>query len=206
MKELTSDEEHMKARLRAYHFEENAAGLPIDLVASGNYSKYIPAIKYLLYSPNEALYAGEPTQVIEEEQPFVPSLSTLVLLAILKRLDLLEMIKPVVRIPESYLAFFREEYRKAINTVQTATSTLFFVGDQPVMQPADNTLPEIWESIVSFCSDCGIVPISDQERMGFKVSDDFIGERLLSGFNMSVIQLDAFILAHKENATFICRL
>ena len=204
MKELTSDEEHMKARLRAYHFEENAAGLPIDLVASGNYSKYIPAIKYLLYSPNEALYAGEPTQVIEEEQPFVPSLSTLVLLAILKRLDLLEMIKPVVRIPESYLAFFREEYRKAINTVQTSTSTLFFVGDQPVMQPADNTLPEIWESIVSFCSDCGIVPISDQERMGFKVSDDFTGERLLSGFNMSVIQLDAFILAHKENATFIC--
>ena len=204
LKELSDNGENTRAMLKAYHFEGNTIGLPIDVIASSDYSKYFTALKYLLYCPDEALYTGEPINDDETGYKYIPTLSTIALFAVLKRLDVLKAFRPDMLIPSSYLSFFREEYSKAVSIAQASSSTLFFDGDTPVLQETDKSIPEIWESMIEFCAECGTSEISDQERVGFKLSEELTGEMVFAGFNLSSIHLDAFVLARRENATLIC--
>ena len=110
IRELTDDSDQIQSLLSSYHFEQNEAGLPIDALAFGDYSRYISAFKYLLFQKDEALYAGQPIYENEEGQRYVLGLSTLVLLSILGRMDVLNAFKSEIIIPETYLAFFQEEY------------------------------------------------------------------------------------------------
>lgn len=204
MKALSDNSENAKARIDAYHFVDNEVGLPIDSVASCNYGKYIDIVRYLLFSKDEALYAGEPVYVDETGQKYVPTLSTLVLLAVMKKLEILDAFKTALVIPDSYLAFFRDEFAKASNTVQKSSSTLFFIEEKPYMKDPDKSIPEIWETIVDFCSGCKALPVTDQERIDFRVDESLTGERLITGLWLSTIHLDALILAKRETATFLC--
>lgn len=87
---------------------------------------------------------------------------------------------------------------------QDSTSTLFFVDDKPVMQEPDKAIPEIWETILKFCRTCRTLAVSDQERIDFQIADGLTGERFISGLRLSVIHLDALLLAQRENATYLC--
>ena len=204
IKELTDNSEQVKSLLASYHFEQNEAGLPIDAVGFGDYSRYIAAFKYLLYQKNEAFYAGQPIYEDETGQKYVPGLATFVLLATIGRMDVLDAFQKDIVIPESYISFFQEEYSKAAGMDQVSTSTLFFVDDKPVMQEPDKTVPELWETILKFCQTCRTLAVSDQERIDFKIADGLTGERFISGLRLSVIHLDALLLAQREKATYLC--
>lgn len=204
IKELTDNTERTKSLLDAYHFRDNPAGLPIDAVAFGDYNRYIAAFKYLLYQQDEAFYAGQPIYENETGQKYVPGLATLILLSILKRLDVLDSFKSQIIIPESYITFFQDEYSKAAGLDQVSSLTLFFVEDKPVILEHDKTIPEIWEAIVEFCNGCNKKKVDDNERISFKISDCFTGERFITGLRLSPIHLDALILAQREKATFLC--
>lgn len=204
VKELTDNSEQINSLLGAYHFEKSDAGLPIDAIAFGDYSRYISAFKYLLYQQDEALYTGWPIYENEENQKYVLGLATLVLLSILDRMDVLEAIKSDIIIPESYITFFREEYSKAANMNQVSSSTMYFVEDKPVIQEPDKTIPQIWETILEFCEECERKIVTDQERVDFKIVDGLSGESFIVGFNLSVIHLDALLLCRREEATLLC--
>ena len=204
IKELTDNSEQVNSLLASYHFEQNEAGLPIDAVGFGDYSQYIAAFKYLLYQKNEAFYAGQPIYEDETGQKYVPGLATFVLLAAIGRMDVLDAFQKDIIIPESYISFFQEEYLRAVGMDQVSTSTSFFVDDKPVMQEPDKTVPEIWETILKFCQTCRALAVSDQERIDFKIADGLTGERFISGLRLSVIHLDALLLAQREKATYLC--
>jgi hypothetical protein len=38
---------------------------------------------------------------------------------------------------------------------------------------------EIWERIIDFCTECRMVEISDEERIGFSIGDDINGEQFI---------------------------
>ena len=204
IRELSDNEENAKSRLKTYHFGDSSIGLPVDVIGSCDYDKYVAALKYLLYTPDEALYAGEPVYDDETGQKYIPTLSTLVLFAILKRLDVLEAFRPEMVIPDSYLSFFREEYSKAISAVQASSSMLSFVEGKPVLQEVDKSIPDIWEGIIQFCSGCETTTLSDEERMSLGLYGEVTGEMLFTALKLSSIHLDAFALAKRENATLIC--
>ena len=204
MKALSDNSENVKARLNAYHFEDNEIGLPIDSVASCNYSRYVNTVRYLLFGKDEALYTGEPVYDDETGQKYVPTLSTFVLLAVMGKLEILDAFKPVLIIPDSYLAFFREEYARASSVLETSSSTLLFVEDKPYMQEPDKTIPDIWGAIVDFCSECEVLSVTDQERIDYHVNEDLTGESLMSGLWLNSIHLDALIMAQREGATLLC--
>lgn len=63
---------------------------------------------------------------------------------------------------------------------------------------------EIWERIIDFCTDCKMVRVSDDERIGFTFGKDINGEQLIAGMHLHLIHLDAFSLAAKERATLLC--
>ena len=204
IKELTDNSERIKSVLASYNFENNEAGLPIDAIAFGDYSQYIPAFKFLLYKKGEAFYAGQPIYENEDGQKYVPGLATLMLLSVMRRMDVLDAIKDQLIIPESYITFFQEEYSKAAGLNQVSYSTLYFVDDKPVMADPDKGIPEIWEDILNFCRSCHTKTITDQERIDFKIADVLSGERFIIGLNINSIHLDALLLSQREKATFLC--
>lgn len=204
IRSLTARTEQTESLLRSYHFEENEIGLLIDSVAFGDYGRYVGALKFLLYQPDQALYTGFPIYEDETGQRYVPTLSTLVLLSIIGKLDMLQVLKADLIIPESYRVFFREQYAKAVDKVQTSTSTLSISNDQLTIQDADRSIPEVWEATLEFCEDCEVLSITDEERINFRFADDLTGERIISGFGLSPIHLDSLILAARENATYLC--
>ena len=75
----------------------------IDALTIGDYSKYISAVKYLLYQKDEAFYAGQPVYENEEGQKYVPGLATFVLLSIIGRMDVLDVFKDKIIIPETVI-------------------------------------------------------------------------------------------------------
>ncbi len=190
--------------LDSYHFINNEAGLPIDVMAAGDYSHYIAAFKYLLYQKDEALYTGQPVYKNEEGQKYVIGLSTLVLLAIMGRMDVLDAIKNHIVIPESYLSFFHEEYSRAAGIDQLSKLTLYYFEGQYLVDETDKTVSEIWEEILRFCRTCKTQQITDQERIDYNIVQGLSGERFITGFRLNVIQLDALLLSKREKATYLC--
>lgn len=140
----------------------------------------------------------------ESGQRYVPTLSTLTLLSILGQLEILTPCQPDMIIPESYHLFFREKFAKAAELAKSGASTLFFVDGKPVMQESDKSIPDIWGSIIEFCNGCETKEVCDEERIAFRLFNEMSGEELLAGFKLDVIQLDALILAKRENATYLC--
>ena len=204
IKEFSNKRDDLTALLKKYHFENNEIGLPIDMFTFGDYSKYIPAFKYLLNCKDGALYAGEPVYADETEQKYIPTLSTMILLGILNRFDVLRPFLTYIFIPESYLPFIRREYSNALSNAKTTSCLLGFEGDKPVTYPLDDSIPEIWEAVLSFCNDCQTNSVSDQERIEYKIQSVISGEKLVSDFRISAIHLDALVLAQKEHATLLC--
>ncbi len=204
IKELTDNSECIESLLASYNFENNEAGLPIDVVAFGDYSRYIPALKFLLYQKDEAFYAGQPIYENEDGQKYVPGLATLMLLSVMGHMDVLDAFMDQLIIPESYIAFFQEEYSKAADMDQVSSSTLYFIDDKPVMADTDKGIPKIWEDILNFCKSCQAKTITDQERIAFKIADGLSGERFITGLELNAIHLDALLLSKRERATFLC--
>lgn len=204
LKQLSDRAEEMNYLLNCYHFENNTIGLPVDKLASGDYSRYIHIFKYLLYQKGEAFYAGQPVNENEEGQKYVPGLATLVLLSLLDRMDVLQAFNNNIIIPESYERFFYNEYERAVRTNQISSSSLTFVEGKPVVLENDKTDSEIWERILVFCKKCKSLHISDQERIDFKFSDEVTFEKFIVDAEISAIHLDALLLSRREKATFLC--
>lgn len=205
LRKLGDRSEQQKANLRMYHFEDTSVGIPIEVVGFMDYDRYIGALKYLLLEPDEAFYAGEIIYAIDKEQSleYIPTLSTLVLLSIMNRLDVLDVIKPRIRIPQSYYLFFREMLDKVLSDQARGVETLLFNGDKSIIVGRDPQISDVWERILDFCDSCETAEVTDSERMDFSFAQALRGEDLMTALKLSVIQLDALILAKRESAVYL---
>lgn len=204
MRKFSDNSVQTETLLSFYHFEENRTGLPLDAFVFGDYSRYIHVLTYLLYQKDEAFYAGEPVNENEGGRKYVPGLSTLVLLSVLGRMEIFRAFKHQIIIPESYMAFFRKEYLKAVSLCQSSSSSLTFIEDKPVLIDNDEIIPEIWERILDFCKDSNVMCISDEERIDLKFDDGPTVERLIAILQADPIHLDALVISRRENATLLC--
>ena len=204
IKAMMGKTERTEALLNFYHFKENEMGLPIDSFINGDYNRYIDALNMLLYGKNQAFYTGHPVYENEENQQYVPSLSTMVLLSSMNLLNLLTAIKDSLILPESYMDFFSERYRKAKETNLVSSEKLVNIDNQLTLIENDMSYVEVWERIIDFCADCKTIEISDDERIGFTIGKDINGEQFIAALHLHLIHLDAFVLAAKEKATLLC--
>lgn len=203
LKTMTDKTEQTEMILNYYHFKENETGLPIDSFTKGNYDRYIDALSMLLYTKDQAFYAGFPVYEDEENQRYIPSLSTLVLLSSMNMLNVLDEIKSDLILPESYMDFFAERYRKAKETSLVSPGKLVNVNNQLSLIQDSLSHVEIWERIIDFCIGCEKVNISDDDRIDFSI-EDINGEQFIAVAHLHLIHLDAFVLAKKEHATLLC--
>lgn len=204
IKSIADRTKQTEVLLNLYHFKENEAGLPIDSFTNGNYDRYIDALTMLLHAKNQAFYTGYPTYEDEENKKYVPSLSTMVLLSSMNLLNVLTAVKDSLVLPVSYIEFFAERYSKAKEISFVSPGKLVKVDNQLALIENDLSHVEIWERIIDFCTDCKMIEISDEERIGFTIGDEINGEQFIAAARLHLIHLDAFILADKEQATLLC--
>jgi hypothetical protein len=204
IKSMTDMTKQTETLLNFYHFKDNPIGLPIDSFVNGDYDRYIDALKMLLYAKNQAFYTGFPTYENEENQKYIPTLSTLVLLSSMNILNVLGGVKNNLILPKSYMDFFAERYSKAKESSLASSGKLVNVNNQLTLIENDFSHVDIWERIIDFCTECRMVEISDEERIGFSIGDDINGEQFIAVAHLHLIHLDSFILAKKEQATLLC--
>lgn len=204
IKAMMSKTERTEALLNFYHFKENETGLPIDSFINGDYDRYIDALNMLLHGKNQAFYTGHPVYENEENQHYVPSLSTMVLLSSMNLLNLLTAIKDSLILPKSYMDFFSERYRKAKEINLVSPGKLVNIDNQLTLIENDMSYVEVWEKIIDFCTDCKTIEISDDERIGFTIGKDINGEQFIATLRLHLLHLDAFVLAAREKATLLC--
>lgn len=157
----------------------------------------------LLHAKDQAFYTGFPIYEDEENQRYIPALSTLVLLSSMNILNVLVGVKSNLLLPASYIDFFAERYSKAKENSLVSPGKLVNVDNQLTLIQNDLSHVEIWERIIDFCSDCEKVEISDDERIGFTLGD-INGEQFIAAARLHMIHLDSFVLAKKEQATLLC--
>jgi hypothetical protein len=204
IKSMTDRTEQTETLLNFYHFKDNPIGLPIDSFINGDYDRYIDALKMLLYAKDQAFYTGFPTYENEENQKYIPTLSTLVLLSSMNILNVLNGVKNNLILPTSYMDFFAERYSKAKESSLVSSGKLVNVNNQLTMIENDFSHVEIWERIIDFCTDCRTVSISDEERIGFSIGEVINGEQFIAVAHLHLLHLDSFVLAKKERATLLC--
>lgn len=204
LKQITDRKDYVMSLIDSYDFKNNDLGLPIDAFISGDYSRYIDALRMLLFAKDLIFHAGQPVIDNFGSRKFVPALSTLVLLSMM---DWLKYLKPLVNdivVPQSYATFFQENYIDASNLQNVSPGTMTFQDNQVMLIEHDKKIPDIWEGIIEFCEDCTYRPISTEERIGLSLGDNISGEQLMAEFNLHVSHIDALILSRKENAIYIC--
>lgn len=207
IKKHTDQIEQIKHILACYHFEITETGIPIEMVCNGDYSRYIDAIRMLLYGEDQALYAGLAEPVEELKGPYVPTVSTLVLLSLLGQIRLLEALRDNVGmlIPDSYIEFFEDLFANSTRMMDISPGTLHNGDDgNLVFVERDKRKPEIWEEILTCCRTCDKKTITNEKRASFILPEDMTGDYLISAMKMNKIQLDALILAKELNAVYIC--
>ena len=203
IKSMTDRTEQTETLLNFYHFKENETGLPIDSFTNGDYDRYVDALTMLLHAKDQAFYTGFPTYENEENQKYIPTLSTLVLLSSMNILNVLGGIKSSLLLPMSYIDFFAERYSKAKEASIVSPGKLVNVNNQLTLIENGLSHVEIWERIIDFCTECEKVYISDDDRIGFSIGD-INGEQFISAARLHMIHLDSFVLAKKEQATLLC--
>ena len=190
--------------LKAYHLEMNSTGLPFDVLASGSLYDYVNVLKYFLFQKDEAFFAGLPRYGNIEKQKYVPGLSTLVLLSILGRMDVLVEFKRNIIIPESYVPYLEKEYAKAVDLVRTSSVNLTFLDDKPLIFEHDISVVDALEDILRFCQTCDCRRITNQERVDFNFTEGLPAEKMISDMKLNLVHLDALLLAQKEQLTYLC--
>lgn len=203
LKSMTDRTKQTETMLNFYHFKDNDTGLPIDSFINGDYDRYIDALTMLLHAKDQAFYTGFPIYEDEENQRYIPGLSTLVLLSSMNMLNVLDGIKSNMILPTSYIDFFAERYSKAKETSLVSPGKLVNVNNQLTLINDNSSHVEIWERIMDFCIDCKKVAITDEERIGFAIGD-INGEQFIAVAQLHMIHLDSFVLAKKEQATLLC--
>ena len=200
---IHDQKEQLKDLLDAYNFSD--LGIPIDFFIHGNYEKYIDVQRYLLYTKDLAYYAGEPCYDYLASEKFIPALSTLVLLATHGWLDTLDWLNNQIIIPTSYMTFFKEQYATVIGIQENSPGSLVPLDDGKLTIVApDKKIPEIWETLIDKCQNYPNEEVSDEERITYEVLEGYTWERVFARTHINTIQLDALIVAERENGTYFC--
>lgn len=206
LKELTDRRDQTNIIVDLYNFKDNQWGIPVDFFIEGDYEKYISTLQYLMYKKDLAYYAGEPSfYEYDRESKIVPTLSTLLIMALHGWLDTLDWIEDQIVIPESYLDFFRRQYEAVTVTQSLSEGSLVAADDGKLsLVSNDKRLPDIWEAILEKCKNYMTEPVTDDERIGFEIVPSATWERAFSNGRLDLIQLDSFIVAERENGIYLC--
>lgn len=138
--------------LLGYHVENDELGFPIEALVAGNYERYVDAVKMLLYSQNQALYAGEVSNICFDKKRII---LTFPLLLIIKLLDMQDILMPYLNqivIPKLLIEFVAQLARNSTEQQVISLGNLIDqVDGTMVLIPFDDTVVELYTDIYELC-------------------------------------------------------
>lgn len=170
--------------MKQYNFE-NSIGLPISALCQMDYFKYPSAMMHLLETKEQVYYAGDISN-LENENVFVLSFSTVVLLAFLKCTDVIRNNKESFKITKGLLNKIKNLFDEAVNSnVRVFGSMSIDKSGRPVFSnltedDKSNTI-EFWRNLYLILSDIDI--IDEIESYSFEVGVT----RLIGDFELEII-------------------
>lgn len=187
-----------------YHHIGSEMGLPIESINSCDYTEYLEMVRELLFVEDQALYAGEARIYEDYEGKYVLTLPSLAVLFILSCENLFEGIKDKLLIPESLKSFIREQISKNTDTEKISPGKLVATNDgNMIILQKDVAMVDTWRRMYDFCNTIDAVEMSDEERSSFSLVVDVDSEKFFSKMKYDDCQLDAFILAKKNDSVLI---
>lgn len=189
-----------------YHFENNELGFPIEILVAGNYERYVDAVRMLLYSQNQAFYAGEVSNICFDKKRIILTFPSLLIIKLLDMQDILMPYLNQIVIPKSLIEFVARLARKTTEQQIISPGSLIDQEDGTmVMIPFDDTVIELYTDIYELCLKFQQEEILVEERTDFAVAGNVSADMLFSTLKMDNSQLDCLILAKKLNeCVYIC--
>ncbi|MBQ1266673.1 MAG: hypothetical protein IIY06_07880, partial [Proteobacteria bacterium] len=203
-RKLKHNSDAFEGLLKLYYFENNGWGLPIDVLCMSDYRTYLRVFAILLYAQDQAFYGGEALYEDEDNQVYVPDLSTLVLVFLLKIDKVLEVIKGDLLVPDSYIVFIKDLLDAETQHDNNLVGSIGLNGEQLISNSPDDFNASIFNNILEFCQSCKRMTVSSEERSNFKILDNYSCEQFFTTLNISLIHLDALILTKREHASYLC--
>jgi len=204
--EITAQEKENNC-LDLYLTMNNEIGFPIEVVANGNYDDYPLAVKALLFQENMALYAGEASMVENfSNQRFSITISSLVILHQLGMIDLIDLVKDRMVIPESVIAFLKARVDDFKKSKEISPGKLVKASDSGgyIILPQDETIIEMWSELLELCVSFELQKVTTEELVEFPFVDGMTAESLFASLKLDRSQLDTMVVAKKENAVLLC--
>lgn len=192
--------------LLGYHFKNNELGFPIETLVAGNYERYVAAVKMLLFSQNQALYAGEVSNICFDKKRIILTFPSLLIIKLLDMQDILIPYFEQIVIPKSLVEFIAHLVRKTTEAQAISSGNLVEQEDGTmVMIPFDDAVVELYTGIYELCLKFLQEEISMEERTDFAVAGGTSADMIFSTLKMDNSQLDCLVLANKlDDCVYIC--
>jgi len=179
-------------------------GLPIECIKIGAYDDYVHIVKTLLFSLDEALYAGVNGCKFNPEHNYTVSLSALVVLKIQEQLHLLRDLKDKVIIPRTLLTFVKERSENSSNALVNSRGKLLFTEDGGgLIIPTDESMLDFWNSIYEFALELKPYDVTANDRDEFNKPTPIDLEEIFVQMKIHICQMDTFITARASNAILL---
>ena len=151
-----------------------------------------------------ALFSGEPNSKNLHAKRIVPTLSSLVILAIKGWLNSLDQLKTKMVSPSSFKEFVKNQLMAEIDYQQVSPGFLIGRDDGSIsFVERKKQDSDIWQKIWDWCKGVDVIPVSEIERASFIIGGNTTWERAFSNSHLNDIQLDSFIIAKKESAVYL---
>lgn len=182
--------------MQQYNFVENSIGLPISALCDGNYFKYPSVMMHLLETKEQVYFAGEILPV-DGQSTFVLSLSSVLLLNILKCNDLIEGNKDRFKITKSLLDKIKSFFDEAITTHSRVSGSMgmdksgrpFFSN---ITETDKNNPVEFWRRLYLTLSDLETISEIEDYSLNLRATK-FIGN----------FDIEAIVATNQINGVFV---
>lgn len=187
---------HQEFLMQQYNFVENSIGLPISALCDGDYFKYPSAMMHLLETKEQVYFAGELLS-LDKQSVFVLSLSSVILLNILKCTDLIKNNIDRFKITKSLLDKIKSFFDEAITTHSRVSGTMGMdKSGRPVFTNITETdkynTIEFWRTLYLTLSELETIDEIESYSLNHRAT------RLIGNFD-----IEAIVASNQINGVFI---
>lgn len=194
---LKEGKERQDFLIGQYNFD-NGIGLPSSILCNNDYTRYIDVIISLLNWENQIYYAGDIVDI--DSEPIILSLSTIILLKLYKKIDIIKKLRDRIYIPSSLLEKVKSIMISIYSTERNTKGRLGIDDNEKLVfteltDDAKNQSFEFWREILE---------IIQQVNVEYNIDkyDDFELVDAVSGL-VNDFELDCIFLSYKLNGTYI---
>lgn len=193
---LIEGKERQDFLIRQYNFE-NGMGLPSSVLCNNEYTRYTDVIISLLNWENQIYYAGDIVDI--DSEPIILSLSTIIILKLYKKIDIIKTLKDRIYIPSSLLEKIKSIMMSIYSTERNTKGRLGINDNEKLVfteftDDAKKQSFEFWREILEIIQEINVE--NDIDKYESELTDAV--SELVEDF-----ELDSIFLSYKLNGIYI---